>query len=361
MSLETNGLASTVRSHLVTLLGSGCASLSLASQAKEFPNHNFEVVESISYPDPLDHIWGFWHMPWLREPFNISRERWYKWNIITINKNIMLETNRYPYCAIHRYKWINYCKEKSKASGVRFSLNKGYGISEQVLDSRPPRSGPGTIIQHFLGQEIISNKEIFDPSTATLMDFRCDQSKGLHFIYVLPFSRKTALVESTIFSKSILHEDFYKSAIKKYLSVLHDCESYNIVREERGKIPMGEILPFNPSLTGIGANGGAVRPSSGYTFNFIQKQIRQIILEASPGKLLTVCSPHSPFELTMDKIFLAVLNSKPELAPDLFIALAKSLNGDEFALFLSGEAGVRIWTKVIAAMPKIPFLLEVFK
>ena len=36
--------------------------------------------------------------------------------------------------------------------------------------------------------------------------------------------------------------------------------------------------------------------------------------------------------------------------------MAAALTGDEFARFLSGEAGVKTWIKVIMAMPKIPFL-----
>jgi lycopene beta-cyclase len=32
------------------------------------------------------------------------------------------------------------------------------------------------------------------------------------------------------------------------------------------------------------------------------------------------------------------------------------LTGDEFAIFLSGEAGAKIWLKVIMAMPKLSFL-----
>jgi len=58
----------------------------------------------------------------------------------------------------------------------------------------------------------------------------------------------------------------------------------------------------------------------------------------------------------MDRIFLAVLRRHPDLAPAIFTAMAAALTGDEFARFLSGEAGTKIWLKVILAMPKIPFL-----
>ena len=58
----------------------------------------------------------------------------------------------------------------------------------------------------------------------------------------------------------------------------------------------------------------------------------------------------------MDHIFLAVLRRRPDLAPSIFTSMAAALTGDEFASFLSGEAGSKIWLKVILAMPKLPFL-----
>ena len=84
---------------------------------------------------------------------------------------------------------------------------------------------------------------------------------------------------------------------------------------------------------------------------FIQKQIDQILRGAKPGKPLQVKKPHSRFELMMDQIFLDVIRRKPSLAPAIFTSLARYLNGDEFACFLSGEASMKIWLKVIFAMP----------
>ena len=58
----------------------------------------------------------------------------------------------------------------------------------------------------------------------------------------------------------------------------------------------------------------------------------------------------------MDQIFLKVIRRQPTLAPVIFTSLARYLNGDEFACFLSGEANVKIWLKVVFAMPTWPFL-----
>ena len=119
---------------------------------------------------------------------------------------------------------------------------------------------------------------------------------------------------------------------------------------------MASLQQRESDLTGIGANGGAIRPSSGYAFSFIQKQINQISNNAKPGKPLQVKKPHSRFELMMDQIFLKVIRRQPALAPVIFTSLARYLNGDEFACFLSGEATVKIWLKIVFAMPTWPLL-----
>ena len=48
------------------------------------------------------------------------------------------------------------------------------------------------------------------------MDFQTFNN-GIHFFYVLPFSAKKALVETTYFSTNVLEESIYKSDIRKYL------------------------------------------------------------------------------------------------------------------------------------------------
>ena len=67
-------------------------------------------------------------------------------------------------------------------------------------------------------------------------------------------------------------------------------------------------------------------------------------------------SPHQSIDLAMDAVLLTVLRHWPERAPDLFLRMGKALSGDEFARFLSGEAGWGLRLKVVMAMPKLPFL-----
>ncbi|MGA1187062.1 MAG: lycopene cyclase family protein [Candidatus Puniceispirillaceae bacterium] len=360
----------------VSVIGAGCAGLSLVARAADLPGHKLSLIAP-KQDDADDHIWGFWAMEWLQPATSAARKQWANWQIISDDQHVLHHAVRHPYCAIHRHRWLQDCQDKAKASGVEFRHDLGLPaptqqtlaeqtlaqqtlaeqtIAGQILDSRPPPVPDGMMLQHFVGWEVRAAAGTFDPTTAILMDFRCDQTRGMHFIYCLPFSDQEALIESTLFSPELAPADFYDAAITSYLKSICHLSAFEINRRESGVIPLGVLGRHDPGLVGIGANGGAIRPSSGYAFSFIQKQIDHAVSRAVAGKPLAVGVPHSAFELWMDRIFLAVLRRHPELAPHIFTAMAAALTGDEFARFLSGEAGMKTWAKVIMAMPKIPFL-----
>ncbi len=345
----------------VSVIGAGCAGLSLAARAADLPGHKLSLIVS-KRDDADDHIWGFWAMEWLQPATLAARKQWNNWKIISNDQHVVHHSARHPYCAIHRHRWLQDCQDKAEASGVKFchalfpQAAAEKTIAGQVLDSRPPPVPKGVMLQHFVGWEVRVAARAFDPKTAILMDFRCDQTRGMHFIYFLPFSDQEALIESTLFSPELAPDDFYDAAITRYIRSICQLSAFEISRRESGVIPLGVLGQHDPALVGIGANGGAIRPSSGYAFSFIHKQIDYAVSHAVAGRPLAVGVPHSAFELWMDRIFLAVLRRHPELAPDIFTAMAAALTGDEFARFLSGEAGVKTWIKVIMAMPKIPFL-----
>ena len=61
-----------------------------------------------------------------------------------------------------------------------------------------------------------------------------------------------------------------------------------------------------------------------------------------------------------DKIFINVINKYPMLASKIFSSLARILNGDEMAKFMSGNASLLTTCKIIISMPKIPFIKSFF-
>ena len=183
----------------VDCLGAGCASLSLTARASEFANHHFTIIDPETHKAD-DHIWGFWAMPWLSSASDGARKQWFKWRIISPDLMIERSSQDHPYSAIHRYEWLKKCRKKALAAGVNFRSKQSQKTALQILDSRPPSMKDGVMLQHFSGYEITTDRDVFDSTTAILMDFRCDQSRGMHFIYCLPFGARNALVESTLFS-----------------------------------------------------------------------------------------------------------------------------------------------------------------
>ena len=81
-------------------------------------------------------------------------------------------------------------------------------------------------------------------------------------MYLLPFSKKQALVESTIFSKNIQSKEFYSSEISKYLKKYFNLTEFRKSNFEKGIIPMffaEEKNPLSPNIFNIGINNGNAR------------------------------------------------------------------------------------------------------
>ena len=58
-------------------------------------------------------------------------------------------------------------------------------------------------------------------------------------------------------------EAYYVDAIHAYLMEQHHTTVVKVHHEEKGIIPMGTLAPHDPSIPGLGANAGAIRPASG--------------------------------------------------------------------------------------------------
>ncbi len=347
------------------IIGGGCAGFSLARKANQLKRG--VTVLLTGGAKRQDHSWGFFLTEDTADAASMVRKQWQKWQIVTNDARVTQMADKHPYAGLESKAWLTACKEAAALHGVKLSTasvsnvegniittNQGQISADIIYDSRPTNIPKDMMIQSFIGHEIQTASAVFDPDCATLMDFRCDQSKGIHFIYVLPYSDRQALIESTMFSPNIQDDAFYEGAIKSYLGDQFNIDQVITLRREKGAIPMG-ILP-NPSgdAIPIGGRGGAIRPSSGYAFGFIQKQIMRVLKGDTP-------LPHQAIDLLMDRVFLRVLRQCPDIAPTIFSRMANALTGDEMAKFMSGEASNGLRIKVILAMPKLPFLMALLK
>ena len=363
--------AESSRKRDIAIVGGGCAGWSLAARAEELSARSITLyLKRESRPSQS---WGFWQMPWLSDALSNKRSSWNKWQIITEDGIVIHHSVNHAYCTLKSDDWFNWCKNKFQLANTKTKIielpviktdrneiftSKHKKAFDCIYDSRPPKKGKNILLQHFKGIEIKTSDPVFNPNVATLMDFRVSQENGIHFMYVLTYDAFTALVESTFFSPSAHHEEIYDTAITDYLQRFYNLTDFKVINSEIGVIPMGNVTPYdsNPFLYNIGSNAGAVRPSSGYAFSFIQKQIMQFLNSNTKPR-----TPHKKYDLWMDKVFLEVLESNPKRAPQLFFKLAQALNGDSFARFLSGEAKIMDYISVISSMPKWLFLKYTFK
>ena len=356
----------------LNIIGGGCAALSLAGLSKSLNEYKINLYVGNQNKKINDHFWGFWKNKSTETAFDISDYSWSNWSIITYESKQILSSNTYPYCVIRRSKWLDYCLSQINNKSVNIiqedALDRNNDLfvynnkieGKYIFDSRQPKIPPNILLQHFEGYIITSEKNIFDDKTVTLMDFRCDQSKGMHFIYLLPLNKNSALVESTIFSKNIEKPSFYLNAIKLYLRKYYNLTKFVKSHHEKGIIPMHDITVNSKFTYNIGTRGGAVRPSSGYAFTFIQKQVFQIKSQLiSKGIIKT--NVHKKLDLFLDRIFIKVIELNPQIAPKIFSNLAKGINGDEMAMFMSGDCSFFTKFKIIKSMPKIPFMMAFLK
>jgi lycopene beta-cyclase len=343
----------------IAIVGAGCAGLSLARQlvrTEKTSNIKACLYGPISPAATNGHSWGFWATQGLKEQAKLAGHSWQKWQVITAEYRVTQTADAHPYCRLDSRDWLTHCLESIDGHIQHKPDNMPASSTQPVFDSRPPNVPDGAMLQHFKGVEIKTIQPCFSPDTAILMDFRCDQSRGIHFIYLLPYSPTEALVESTMLSPKRQDDEFYIEAIENYLADHWDTGGWQVNYTEQGCIPMAFVQPLNLDYLPIGANGGCVRPSSGYAFAFIQKQTDAIIdklISGGPGHLTpaTLPQPISRFDLFLDRIFLHVIRHYPEQAAELFARIAAALSGDEFARFMSGLADFKIYAKLITAMP----------
>ena len=222
------------------------------------------------------------------------------------------------------------------------------------------------LIQHFLGWEISASNSIFDHSVFTLMDFDETFDEGIAFIYMLPWTETTALIEYTIFSDTLLDKKRYEEKISLYLNNRFHLQpvDYNIDRKEFGKIPM-EDRPhkpwYKPKIINLGTVGGVTKPSTGYTFKRIQKQTDTIVKNLLAGSSLQPQSPSNKRFKAYDLWLLQIIDQHPQDAFHVFNDLFKNNSLDDVFRFLAEETSVQDDLKIMRSVPYIPFLRAIWK
>ena len=196
------------------VIGAGCAGLSLAVHLQQlgFRGQRMLLVDSRAGYSP-DRTWCLWNVE--AHPFDsCASYRWHRWSVVTDTRRVVRTSERYSYQHIPAMRFYEHCQDVlARMEGVELQLStevldvspgsdhvtanvdSGQLKSRYIIDTRPPPatdwhawagSSRPLLWQHFEGWHIRCERAVFDASTAMLMDFTVDQSRGVHFMYVLP-------------------------------------------------------------------------------------------------------------------------------------------------------------------------------
>lgn len=315
------------------IIGNGLAGLQLALKLSEdsfFDNKSIALIDS-SEKNTNDKTWSFWE----KEPSQwseIIEKSWEHASVITKEKHINLNLLPYRYKTVRSLDFYNYTKERlSRSNNIKFIIDNVESVEDNnktivktsndsftashVFDSRIPKTYALdlkkyiSIIQHFKGWIIETETDTFDDDSLTMMDYRLKDGNQTTFTYVLPFSKKKALVEFTYFTDECVDENTYDCFIKNYIKDYLKIDRYKVVETEKGQIPMTNFLfeDFNTkNITKIGTGGGWVKGSTGYSFKHTEKKVKQITENLKTGTLPSKGLFRRKFKF-YDKVFLKVL------------------------------------------------------
>ncbi|HEX8562505.1 MAG TPA: lycopene cyclase family protein [Flavobacterium sp.] len=359
------------------IAGAGCAGLSLAVhliKSGKFAEKKILITDQSSKREN-DRTWCFWETEsGIFE--DIVFRQWGQLQVRDANGTIPLDLKSYQYKLIRGIDFYNYSLALI-AKQPNFTFLKGK--TEQVFNGGSPgitvngetftaqyifnsilkkptlRSGNVFMLQHFRGWRITTSTPVFDPAKATLMDFRTPQNGVTAFLYVLPFSEAEALIEYTVFSTSVLAEADYENALQQYILKFISSD-YVIAEREAGVIPMtnADFPTYENSLFYIGTAGGQTKGSTGYTFQFIQKQSAEIVDLLKLGKKPK--SKKQPWRFRFyDSVLLDVLSNNSVPGAAVFIRLFEKSNCRDVFRFLDNETTLPTELRIISRLPFAPF------
>ncbi|MBN8851032.1 MAG: hypothetical protein BGO55_28975 [Sphingobacteriales bacterium 50-39] len=362
------------------LTGAGCAGLSLLMRILAQPSlrHKKILLVDGHLKNTNDRTWCFWEKG---EGYfeQLVYRQWSKLLFHDNEQSRRLTTDPYTYKMIRGIDFYNYCFGFIKyldnvcfRPGIVESLESNARSTYAVVDGRkitaglifnsmPPRKPADTpawrLLQHFKGWVIRSLRPVFDPGEATIMDFRTPQQRGTSFFYVMPFSPTEALVECTFFSGDILPDREYTTMLTQYISRILGIRDYVIMEKEFGVIPMTTaVFPQQHNhIYQIGSAAGLTKPSSGYTFNYIQ-QDSDAIVDSLVQRGVPARQPVDRKWHLYDRILLNVLVTQKLSGQRLFSSLFTKTDLPDLLAFLDNKSiPAQDWA-VIRSLPKGPFL-----
>lgn len=238
---------------------------------------------------------------------------------------------------------------------ARWVFDSRFSLKELEVDRRRFHY----LRQHFHGWIVRAGRDVFEPSVATLLDFRAGTPRGTGFFYVLPFSGREALVELVTLAPVDA-----EPMTRAYLVEAFGVDDVELVDRESGVSPMTEqafCWREGARVRRIGVASGRIKPSTGYGLTRIVDDcaniVRSLEREGHP-----FARPHdSAFYRFLDAVLLEVWDRTPGEIPRIFAAMFLRNPVDRVLRFLDERARGADVVRMVLTLPKAPFLLALVR
>ena len=363
------------------IAGAGCAGYSLLYHLLQDPflcKKKILVVDT-NFNKGNDRTWCFWEDT--DGPFeSIVCKKWSNIEILKGRMQRLLPTAPFEYKMIQGIDFYQYISAFAKGfdnvewiaskilsintahGGARVQWEGGAANADYVFSSIHGDRIQSALWQHFKGIVVEFDDAVFDKSVARLMDFNVPQMDATAFMYLLPMTDKKALIEYTLFSPNILETAEYDLVLNTYMEEHYKGQTYNIVHTEQGAIPMTtkKITSSTSSVISIGTMGDAVKASTGYAFQFIQKQTQQIVKQLKLNQTLDA-SVHYTRHQFYDAVLLYILEHKKMAGDEIFARIFKKNDAATVFKFLSNTSNLIEDIRIMLSLPTQIFLPAAIK
>ena len=371
--------------YFYVIVGGGLAGLQLALRLKDdvfFKGKKIAIIDP-SFNISEDKTWCFWEQGKGRWDSLISAE-WKTGKFISTTAEEDLDLQPYSYKMLTSEKFFEYALAEIRKSEDFFLIEDEISKIDPVtmkavgrkktynathfFDSRIPSEYFETqdytkIYQHFKGYHVKTETPVFDPDQFTMMDFRLTYKNDTSFTYILPFSATEALVEYTFFTPFLTEEAIYDEQLQKYLSEYLNIDTYEILNEEKGNIPMTDF-PFEKNnsskITKIGTGGGWVKGSTGYSFKHTEKKITKIIENIKSGYEPSKDLFRSKYKF-YDAIFLDVLARRNDKGEQIFSKFYQKNSVEAIFAYLDEETTFTKDLKIMFSLFDPEFIVSFFR
>lgn len=278
-----------------------------------------------------------------------------------------------------RFSWIRARVEHyaSHDTGITATLQYPDGTVGQLQGDYLVNSVFGSTApfrQSFVGWEVESEQDVFDPSTVTLMDFAhqnrfLQQQGALHFSYLLPMTPRRALVEITTVGATQPEDALLEQLLIEEITRRVGSQAWGVVRREKGTIPLylnrrPGTDRSDPRILNLGVASGAARPSTGYAFRSIVETSQVLAetyrttgrLELPPGTVRAALPHTGGRQRFFDTVFMQVLQDEPERLPAALVRLFRHNPPERVFTFLAGASTLRQEVAIVCSLPWGPFL-----